>query len=119
MPEPEKNLHITPMKMRCTAFLIALACLSCGGEPEPEFTPVETELITTAAGMLARNLAYCPDSAGWSPSPGEEMMLELELMSERHFELWPTFFRAAADSAAKLEQILIQRQQEDQQLQLL
>ena len=112
-------MHITSMKKKCTAFLIALAALSCGREPEPEFTPAETELITTAAGMLARNLAYPPDSSGWSPPPGEEMILELEALSERHFHLWPLFFRATADTASKLEQILIQRQQEEQQSQLL
>ncbi len=107
------------MKMRRIAFLLILAALSCGGEPEPVFTPVETELISTAAGMLARNLAYLPDSSGWSPPPSEEMLIELEAISNRHFELWPVFFRAAADSASKLEQILIQRQNEEQQMQLL
>ncbi len=107
------------MKTRRIAFLLFLTALSCGGEPEPVFTPAETELISTAAGMLARNLAYIPDSSGWSPPPGEEMLMELEAISERHFELWPFFFRAAADSASKLEQLLIQRQQEEQQMQLL
>lgn len=108
------------MKKRCTAFLLLLAAaLSCGGEPEPEFTPEEAHLIASAAGMLARNLAYLPDSAGWSPPPGPELIMELEAMAEARVELWPTFFRAAADTAAKLEQLLIQMQLEEQQSQLL
>jgi hypothetical protein len=119
VPELERNVHITAMKKKCTAFLIALAALSCGREPEPEFTPAETELITTAAGMLARNLAYSPDSSNWSPPPDEEMIAELEALAEQHFKVWPIFFRATADTSSKLEQILIQSQQEEQQLQLL
>ena len=77
------------------------------------------ELITVSAGMLARNLAYLPDSSGWSPSPGPEALQALEAMSEANTSLWPVFFRAAADTAAKLEQIMIQEMQEAQQSQLL
>jgi len=102
-----------------TVFTLACLCCACGSEAEPVFTLQEQELITTAAGRLARNLAYLPDSEDWSPAPTEEMIHELEAISERHHELWPILFRAAADSASKLEQLLIQRQQEENMMELL
>lgn len=99
--------------------MVLLLILSCGSDPGPEFTPEEMDLITSAAGMLARSLAYFPGSAGWSPEPDNEMIAELESLAARQVELWPVFFRAAADTAAKLEQLMIQQQQESQQSQLL
>lgn len=114
-----RGLHITPMKTAAAILAVLLATGGCGSEPREEFTPEEMELITVSAGMLARNIAYLPDSSGWSPSPGPEALQALEAMSEANTSLWPVFFRAAADTAAKLEQIMIQEMQEAQQSQLL
>lgn len=93
--------------------------VSCGKGNEPVLAPGEMETVTGAAGMLARNLAYMPDSSGWSPPPNGALMSDLESLAKVHVELWPVFFKAAADTAAKLEQLMIQQQQEQQQEQLL
>lgn len=98
-------------------FLGALSLVSCGNSPGP--SPAEMELVTSAAGMLARNLAYLPDAPGWSQPPDEQMMANLETMAKRNIEIWPVFFRAAADTAAKLEQLNIQQLQEDRQSEIL
>lgn len=82
-------------------------------------TAEEARLISDAAGMLARNLAFLPDSTGWSPLPDDETLSRLELMSNEHIDLWPLFFRAAADTSAKLEQLELQAQREEQQFDLL
>lgn len=112
-------MHITPMKTAAAILTALLAAGGCGSEPPEEFTPEEMELITESAGMLARNLAYLPDSSGWSPFPDQEALQALETMAEGNVSLWPVFFRAAADTAAKLEQIMIQEMQEAQQAELL
>ncbi len=69
--------------------------------------------------MLARNLAFLPSDSSWSEPPGDELIAELELMSKVNSEIWPTFFRAAADTALKLDQIELQAQQEAIQAEML
>lgn len=69
--------------------------------------------------MLARNLAYLPADSNWSESPDEALVAEIELMAETHTDAWPTFFRAAADTAMKLDQIELQAQQEAIQAEML
>ncbi len=93
--------------------------LACGEKPATELTPVQTNTIATGAGMLARNLAYLPADSGWSEAPNDAFIQELELMSVEHTEVWPNFFRAAADTAMKLDQIELQAQQEAIQAELL
>ncbi len=121
-PECARNLrevHITAMKTAAAILAALLLAGGCGSEPDEEFTPEEMELITASAGMLARNIAYLPDSSGWSPCPGPEALQALGSIAETNSSLWPVFFRAAADTASKLEQIMIQEMQEAQQSQLL
>ncbi len=112
-------MHIRPMKKIILLIPVLFIWLACGTEPGPEFTPEEMELISEAASMTARNLAFLPDSAGWSPPPDSTAIMALERIARRQVELWPVFFRAAADTALKLEQLMIQAQREEQQFQLL
>lgn len=112
-------MHIRPMRRIIPFASVLLILVACGGEPGPEFTPEDMELITEAASMTARNLAFLPDSAGWSPPPDSTAILALEQLALRNVETWPVFFRAAADTASKLEQLMIQAQREEQQFQLL
>ena len=114
-----KNLHIRHMKDIIWLLPLCLVFLSCGGEDDPVFTAEEMQLITSAAGSTARNLAYSPEDENWSPAPNGETLAMLEEISSRNVELWPVFFRTAADTAAKLEQILVMEQQEQQQSELL
>jgi hypothetical protein len=107
------------MKTLLAASILLLLGSSCGGKPAPEFSPGEMEVITAAAGMVARNLAYAPGSPEWSPAPDEAVTAYLDSLAEGHMQLWPVFFRAAADTASKIEQIMIQRTAEEQQSQLL
>ncbi len=53
------------------------------------------------------------------PPPDSTAILALEQLALRNVETWPVFFRAAADTASKLEQLMIQAQREEQQFQLL
>lgn len=112
-------LHITPMKKTKSLLILLSLALACGEKPETELTPVQLNTITTGAGMLARNLTYIPADSGWSEAPDEAFVQELELMSVGHTEVWPTFFRAAADTAMKLDQIELQAQQEAIQAEML
>jgi len=93
--------------------------LSCGYDNTDELSSDQIDLIATAAGMLARNLAYLPDSPLWSEPPDESVLGELELMALEHTDVWPLFFRAAADSAGKFEQIELQTQREAIQAEML
>ncbi len=104
-----------------TVFVLALflAAASCGNKSATELTTEQMELVTTGAGMLARNLSYMPDSAGWSEAPDQELLDELENLAQSHTELWPVFFRAAADTASKLDQLEQQARQEAIQAELL
>jgi len=107
------------MNRNLVCIAIIVIAVSCGEKPGPTLTEGEMELISGAAGMLARNLAYLPDSSGWSPAPDISVISELEGLAAANVEVWPVFFRAAADTAAKLEQIMIQQQQELQLEQFL
>lgn len=93
--------------------------ISCGDKPATELTPEQLNTISEGAGMLARNLAYIPADSNWSEAPDQALITELELIAERHTDLWPLFFRAAADTANKLEQLELQAQQEAIQADLL
>lgn len=99
--------------------VISLANLSCGSGEEQRFTREDTELITVTAGMLARNLAFTPEDSMWSPAPDPGSLARLEELAETDAGVWPLFFRAASDSAMKFEQLVINRQAEAQQAELL
>lgn len=113
------HLHITHMNRIALFTASALLIFACGSSEESALTPEETRMISDAAGMLARNLAFLPDSTGWSPMPDGDVIYRLETLSHEHLDLWPLFFRAAADTSAKLEQLQLQEQQELQQFELL
>ena len=93
--------------------------LACGENSTSELTAEQLSIINSGAGLLARNLAYLPTDSNWTEPPDEHFFSELEQMSEANTEVWPTFFRAAADTAMKLDQIEIQAQQEAIQSQML
>lgn len=99
--------------------MLLILAMACGEKSATELTPIQMNAITTGAGMLARNLAYLPADSSWSEAPDEALIQELELMSVNHTEVWPTFFRAAADTAMKLDQIELQTQQEAIQAEML
>jgi hypothetical protein len=107
--------------MKKTLFLLmSLACLfSCGYKTTDDLSGDQLNFIYTSAGMLARNLAYLPGSPGWCEPPGESVLEELELLAQEHTDVWPLFFRAAADSAGKIEQIELQTQHEAIQAEML
>ncbi|MEA3266782.1 MAG: hypothetical protein U9P42_07555 [Candidatus Fermentibacteria bacterium] len=107
------------MKKTKTLLVLLILVLACKEKPATELTPIQMSTITTGAGMLARNLAYLPADSSWSEAPDEAFIQELELMSVNHTEVWPTFFRAAADTAMKLDQLEIQEQQEAIQAEML
>lgn len=112
-------LHIRVMKKTTTILIPLILLLACGESSTTELTPGQMNIISTGAGMLARNLAYLPADSNWSEAPGEELISELELMSVKHTDVWPTFFRTAADSAGKLEQLEILAQREAIQAEML
>ena len=89
-----------------SAFLIF--SLGCGKEKDVIPTATQMESIATAAGMLARNLAFESDNANWSQAPDQAQLEAIEQLAKENVIIWPTFFRAAADSAMKLEQIDMQ-----------
>lgn len=107
------------MKKTITLLMLLFLALACGEKSATELTPIQMNTITTSAGMLARNLAYLPADSSWSEAPDESLIQELELMSVNNTEVWPTFFRAAADTAMKLDQIELQAQQEAIQAEML
>lgn len=112
-------LHIRGMKKTAILLISIILLLACGGSSSTELTPEQLSTISTGAGMLARNLAYLPADSNWSEAPDKEFLSELELMSVEHTEAWPTFFRAAADTAMKLDQLELQAQQEAIQAEML
>ena len=107
------------MKKTNTLLMLLILALACGEKSATELTPIQMNTITAGAGMLARNLAYLPADSSWSEAPDEAFVQELELMSVEHTEVWPTFFRAAADSAMKFDQLELQAQREAIQAELL
>ncbi|MCK5785845.1 MAG: hypothetical protein KAH54_04700 [Candidatus Sabulitectum sp.] len=107
------------MKKRAFILMAFILISSCGDKPATELTPEQLNTISENAGMLARNLAYLPSDSSWSEAPDEALTAELELMAEKHTDVWPLFFRAAADTANKLEQLELQAQQEAIQAELL
>jgi len=107
------------MKKTKTLLMLLILALACKEESTTELTPIQMNTITTGAGMLARNLAYLPADSSWSEAPDEAFVQELELMSVGHTEVWPAFFRAAADTAMKLDQLELQAQQEAIQAEML
>ncbi len=92
--------------------ILTLILVGCGEKSTSELTVVQQAKITTGAGMLARNLTYLPGDSAWSEIPSEQYMADLVLIAEEHTEVWPIFFRAAADTAMKIEQLEMQLQQE-------
>lgn len=112
-------LHIRGMKKTVFFIMLPILLLACGESSTRELTPEQLVSISTGAGMLARNLAYLPADSSWSEAPGEALITELELMSVNHTDVWPTFFRAAADTAMKLDQLELQAQQEAIQAEML
>ncbi len=107
------------MKKAAILLIPLILLISCGEEPASDLTQEQLNIISTGAGMLARNLAYLPADSNWSEAPEEGLISELELMAETHTDVWPLFFRAAADSAGKLEQLEIQAQREAIQAEML
>jgi len=99
--------------------ILFLTAASCSSKSAADLTAEQMDMLTTGAGMLARNLSYMPDSAGWSEAPGPELLNELEILSQSHTELWPVFFRAAADTAMKLDELEQQFRLEAAQAELL
>ena len=93
--------------------------LACGEDSTSELTIEQLSIISSGAGLLARNLAYLPTDSKWTEPPDELLLSELEQMSKENVQVWPTFFRAAADTAMKLDQLEIQAEQEAIQSQLL
>ncbi len=112
-------MDIRPVNRTAFLSILTVIAASCSENPATDFTAEQMNIITTGAGMLARNLAFLPDSAGWSEAPGRELTEQLELMSETNTEVWPVFFRAAADTAMKLDQLEQQAQQEAIQAEML
>lgn len=112
-------MHITRMKKTAILLIPMVLILACGESSTTELTPEQLNKISTGAGMLARNLSYLPADSNWSEAPDEGFIQELEVMSAAHTEVWPTFFRAAADSAMKFDQFELQAQQEAIQAELL
>jgi hypothetical protein len=102
-----------------TACILAGLASSCRGTEESSLLKENEPLLAEAAGMLARNLAYAEGHRFWSPPPGPETIDELSALAVTSVELWPMFFKFAADSAAKLELLEVQARQEELQLQLL
>ncbi|PIE51481.1 hypothetical protein CSA37_11545 [Candidatus Fermentibacteria bacterium] len=108
------------MKWKTLASVLAIAAFTgCGSDRETELTEQQITVITRAAGMLARNMAYSPDAEEWSSMPEADTMNLLEELSQEHTDLWPRFFRAAADSSIKLIQLEEQARQEALQLEML
>ncbi len=107
--------------MKNTAFLLVslMLLLACGEDSTSELTAEQLSIISSGAGLLARNLAYLPTDSNWTESPDESLLSELEQMSKENTEVWPMFFRAAADTAMKFDQLEIQAQQEAIQSELL
>lgn len=113
-------LHISGMKKTILMVTTLALVISCGGNNETtELMPEQLRIISECASMLARNLAFLPEEPGWSAAPGQELIAEIELMNRTHTEVWPVFFRAAADTATKLNQLEIQAQQEAAQAEML
>ncbi len=112
-------MHITRMKKTAILLIPIVLLLACGENSTTELTPEQLNKISTGAGMLARNLSYLPADSNWSEAPDEVFIQELDVMSVVHTEVWPTFFRAAADSAMKFDQLELQAQQEAVQAELL
>ena len=85
-----------------------LFSLSCGNEKDTTPTATQMETITTAAGMLTRNLAYNQADSNWSEPPDQMQLKAIEELAKENTVIWPTFFRAASDTAMKLEQLDLQ-----------
>ncbi len=85
-----------------------LFSLSCGNEKDTTPTAAQMETITTAAGMLTRNLAYNQADSNWSEPPDQMQLKAIEELAKENTVIWPTFFRAASDTAMKLEQLDLQ-----------
>ncbi len=85
-----------------------LFSLSCGNEKDTIPTASQMQTITTVAGMLARNLAYNQADSNWSEPPSQIQLRAIEELAKENTVVWPTFFRAASDTAMKLEQIDLQ-----------
>ncbi len=112
-------LHIRGMKKATILLVSAMLLLACGENSDSQLTPEQLSRINSGAGLLARNLAYLPTDSNWTEPPDELFLSELELMAEENIEVWPIFFRAAADTAMKLDQIEIEAQREAIQSELL
>lgn len=82
--------------------------LGCGKENDATPTASQMETISMAAGMLARNLAYDQADSNWSEPPSQMQLGTIEELAKENTIIWPTFFRAASDTAMKLEQIELQ-----------
>jgi len=111
--------HGNTMGKAVFVLTLFLAAASCSDKSASELTVEQMNVITTGAGMLARNLSYMPDSTGWSEPPGQELLDEIENLAQSHTEVWPVFFRAAADTASKLDQLEQQSRLEAAQADLL
>ncbi len=111
--------HIRGMKKNIILLIPLMMLTSCGENTTSELTPHQLNIIAAGAGQLARNLAYLPTDSSWAPAPGDSIISELELMSLEHTDVWPTFFRAAADTAMKFDQLMQQAQQEAIQAEML
>jgi len=85
-----------------------LFSLNCGNKKDTTPTATQMQTITTAAGMLARNLAYNQADSNWSEPPSQMQLRAIEELAKENTVVWPTFFRAASDTAMKLEQIDLQ-----------
>jgi hypothetical protein len=105
--------------MKTTFIFPTLLALTLSCSNSAELMPEQLALVSTGAGMLARNLAYMPGDSNWSKPPEAGLLAELEAMAEDRSDIWPLFFRAAADSAAKLDQLEMQARQEAVQAELL
>ena len=113
------SLHIRGMKKNIILLVSLMILTSCGENTASELTPYQLNIIAEGAGQLARSLAYLPSDSNWTPAPGENIISELELMSLEHTDVWPAFFRAAADTAMKFDQLLQQAQREAIQEEML
>lgn len=82
--------------------------LGCENKEDSIPTASQMQTIATAAGMLARNLAYNQADSNWSEPPTQTQLRTIEELAEENVVIWPTFFRAASDTAMKLEQIELQ-----------
>lgn len=84
---------------------LLLSSSGCGGSPRSnaEISHGERLLIERAGGVMARHLAFPPDSPEWREAPSESVATAVTAIAARVPSAWTVLYRSASDTLAKLE----------------